>query len=234
MSAMGRVLKFTRAETDGVTRFGRDSLEEFPDEPIAPVAFANETVEPAEAPPFLDPDAIREDIMAAARADAAAKVKEAYQEGLERGMDAGWKKFESSIARSAEALTAAADAIQGAQAQFLDHLEPQVLQLVKLLVSRVIETECKTNPALIQHTVRRALEQLTGQYAVVLLLHPDDMKAIEEHKIALLDSVPGVESIQIVASDEVAPGGCIARSDAMEVDARLESLLAQALDALTE
>jgi flagellar assembly protein FliH len=231
---MGRVLKFTRSETGGATPFDRDFLEEFPDAPSVPMTFAAAPEPEADEPPPLDPDEIREGIMAAARADAEAKVKEAYQEGLARGTEAGRKQFEVSIARSADAVAAAAEAIQTAQARFLDGLEPQVIALVKRLVARVIDVELKTNPEVLQHTVRRALAQMAGQYAVTLHLNAADLEAIRVHEIALLDSLPGVESLTLAASEEVEPGGCIARSAHMEVDARLESMLAQILDTLTE
>jgi len=231
---MTRILKFTRAETGGATRFDRDALEVFPDAPAVPVTFTHPQETGPEEPPPMDPDEIRAGIMAAARADAEAKVKEAYQEGLARGTEAGRKQFDVSIARSADALTAAAGAIEAAQARFLDSLEPQVVALVKLMVARVIDVELQINPEILQRTVRRALEKMAGQYAVTLYLHPDDLDAVKEHEIALLDSMPGVESLQIAASDEVEAGGCIARSEHMEVDARLESLLVQVLDTLTE
>lgn len=231
---MGRVLKFFRSETGGATRFDRGSLEEFPEDPTVGLPPAPDAEALAEESPAIDPDALREAIMSAARVDAEAKVKEAYQEGLARGIEAGRQQFEASIAQSAGAVTAAAEAIGATQTQFLDSLEPQILGLVELMVKRVIGVELRTNPDLLQNTVRRALEKLAGQYAVSLHLHPDDLEAIRQHEITLLDSVPGVESLQLLASDEVEPGGCIARSEFMEVDARLESLLAQVLDALTE
>ena len=229
---MARILKFIRAETGDVTRFDRDCFEEFPD--IPEETYPGEPVAETEEEAPLDPDAIREAIMAAARADAECKVKEAYQEGLDRGMETGRQRFDASLARCADALNAAAKAIETSHAEFLGQLEPQVIALLKLAVTRVIGAEMRGNPDLLQHTVRRALEKLSGQYAVTLLLHPDDLEAIRKHEITLLDSVPGIQTLEIVASDAVEPGGCIARSDFMEVDARLETLLGQVLDALTE
>lgn len=230
---MARILKFVHSETGGVTRFDRESLEEFPEEPVAPAGGDAEGGGAVDETP-LDPDAIREEILAAARVDAAQKVQEAYREGLEQGAQKGREQFEASLAQCTEALESASEAIQAAHERFVDSLEPQVVALVKSLVTRVIDTERRTNPEVLQQTVRRALEKLAGQYAVTLHLHPDDLAAIQAHEVALLDGVPGVESLQLVPSDGVQPGGCIARSESMEVDARLETLLGQVLDALTE
>lgn len=231
---MSRILKFTRSETEGAVRYGRDLLEEFPDEPEEPAQAPAEMPEIGIADLPFDPEELREEVMAAARADAEEKVKQAYREGHARGMDAGREQFDASVAESAGALKAAAEALQQSQERFLDGLEPQVISLVKLLVTRVIDVEIRTNPEVLRHTVRRALRQLAGQYAVTLYLHPDDVAAIEEHQVSLLKNVPGVETLHVTAGEGIEPGGCIARSDSMEVDARLQSLLEQVLDDLTE
>lgn len=234
---MARILKFVHAETAEVTRFDRDSLETFPDEALLapdflPLDEAEQDGEDEQVE--LDPALIREEIMAEAREEAARKVQEAYQEGLSRGMEAGRERFDASLAHCTEALEAAAQAIQSAHEQFLDTLEPQVVALVKMMVKRVIEEEIRTHPDAILAMARRALARLAGQFSVNLLVHPDDVEALKAHQITLLDSVSGVDNLQILPSDTVSPGGCIAQSAEMEVDARLETLLTQVLDALTE
>ncbi len=234
---MARILKFVHAETVEVARFDRESLEEFPDEALLAPDFLpmeEEDGDIAEEEPPVDPEVLREEVMAAAREEAAQKVQEAYQEGLARGTQAGRERFDASLAHCTEALEAAATAIQTSHDAFVDSLEPQVLALVKLMVTRVIDAESKSNPDLLQLTARRALARLAGQFSVTLLVHPDDVEALKLHEVSLLDSVSGVDTLHIQANDTVAPGGCIAQSSEMEVDARLETLLNQVLDALTE
>lgn len=233
---MARILKFVHSETLDVARFDREALEEFPDEELLAPDFlpAEEEEEIVEEEAPIDPEVLREEIMAAAREEAALKVQEAYQEGLARGIAAGQERFEASLAKCAEALESAAAAMYESHEAFLASLEPQVLALVKLMVSRVIDAELKTNPDLLQATARKALARLAGQFSVTLLVHPDDLEALRHHEVALLDQVAGVDTLHIQASDIVAPGGCIAQSSDMEVDARLETLLGQVLDALTE
>lgn len=234
---MSRILKFVHAETGDATHFGRDFLEEFPDAELlapdfeVPVDDGDATEE--EEPPF-DPEQIREEIMAAAREEAAQKVQEAYQEGLARGTRAGEERFEATLAHCGEALLAAAEALQRSQADFVDSLEPQIVALVRMMVERVVGDEIRHNPDHLPRMARRVLARLAGEFSVTLLVHPDDLAAMKAHEVTLLDQIPGVEHLTVQASEEVEPGGCIARSDTMEVDARLDTLLAQVLDALTE
>lgn len=234
---MARILKFVHAETGEATLFGREALDEFPDkDPLLPdfLPHVDEEPEPEEETPEIDPEAIREEIMASARQEAARKVQEAYQEGLARGTQAAQDRFDASLAKCTETLDAAAAAIQASHDQFLDTLEPQVVALVKLMAKRVIASELKGNSESLQHMARRALSRLAGQFSVTLLVHPDDLDALRAHQVTLLDSVAGVDTLHILASDSVEPGGCIAQSEEMEVDARIETLLGQVLDALTE
>lgn len=234
---MARILKFVHSETEAIAPFGRDALDEFPEkEPLLPdfLPHVEEEPEPEEEIAEISPEVIREEIMAAARREAAQKVQEAYQEGLARGTQAARERFETSLAKCTEALNAAAVAIQDSHEQFLDTLEPQVVALVKLMAQRVIASELKSSPESLQLMARRALSRLSGQFSVTLLVHPDDLDALKAHQITLLDSVAGVDTLHILASDSVEPGGCIAQSEEMEVDARIETLLGQVLDALTE
>lgn len=234
---MSRILKFVHSETAEVARFDRGCLEEFPEkETLAPdfLPLEEDDPETEEELPPIDPELIREEIMAGAREEAARKVQEAYQEGLTRGTQAGQERFDASLARCTEALEGAGAAIQSSHDTFLDSLEPQVVALVKLMAERVVQAELKSSPEALQHMARRALSRLAGQFSVTLLVHPDDLDALKAHQVSLLDSVAGVDTLHIQSSDTVEPGGCIAQSEEMEVDARLETLLAQVLDALTE
>lgn len=234
---MARILKFVHSETGAVSPFGRDALEEFPEKALLTPDFlpqVEEEPEPEEEIPAFNPEVIREEIIASARQEAARKVQEAYQEGLARGTQAAQDRFDASLAKCTEALDAAAAAMQNAHEQFLDTLEPQVVALVKLMAQRVIASELKCSPESLQRMARRALSRLAGQFSVTLLVHPDDLDALKIHQVTLLDSVAGVDTLHILASDTVEPGGCIAQSEEMEVDARIETLLGQVLDALTE
>jgi flagellar assembly protein FliH len=232
---MTKVLKFVHAETEGATPFGRDLLESFPDEEREVPTFEapEEPEEKAMEEASLDPDAIREEIMAAARVDAEEKVQEAYQEGLARGTEAGREAFDATLAKCSKTLNAAGAALEESHRAFLDDLEPQVLSLVKALVTKVIEVELKTNPDVLKKSVERALALLVDGHQVSLLLNPADVEAVKAHEVGLLDSFPGIARLDVLADETVEPGGCIARTDTTDVDARVDTLLAQVLDSLT-
>ena len=56
--------------------------------------------------------------------------------------------------------------------------------------------------------------------------HPNDANTMREQRITLLEEFDGAEAIEIEIDETVTPGGCIVESELMQVDARLETLLA--------
>ena len=232
---MSRVLKFIHAETEGASLFGRDLLEAFPDEEEMVLAIEATPEDDSEgAAPPVDTEQLRQEVLDAARDEAAQKVQEAYQEGLTRGTEAGKEAFEATLAECATALKAAGEQIEATHRAFLDSLEPQVIALVKDIASKVIAIELQTNDAVLQRTVERALSELVGEHAVTLLLNPQDVEAIRNHEIQLLASFPRLSTLTLEADESISPGGCIARTDSMDVDGRLDTLLSHVLDSLTE
>lgn len=230
---MAKVFKATDPGAQRVLRVDRSDLAEFPKEEA--IRFDVKAAENGNGiTEERDPAALREAVLAEARAEAAKRVQEAYTEGFQRGMAAGREAFEKSVAGAAELLSAAASAMREARAAFLDSLEPQVVELVGLITERVLQREAKTDPDLIHSTVRRALACIADRQRLRLQVHPDDLEALRRQKITLLEDFPGVEELNIETSEEVSRGGCVVESGHMQADARLEVLLNNVLDLLTE
>ena len=186
----------------------------------------------------LDPDAIREQVIAnaltEARGAAERKVQEAYEEGLRRGMEEGERRFAESIAQCTEALREAAEHLKASHQQYLDALEPEVFDLVRLITERVVGREIRTDPNLVLDTVRRALECLTSEEKLRIRVNPVDLAAMKEHRVTLLQDFEGIKHIEVVADEEVTLGGCLVDSTRIHVDARLETLLAHVLNELAD
>ena len=227
---MERVIKADGAHGRAVMRVATDMLEEFPPREAPRLDFS--PISNPTRPEFTDPETIRRAVLAEAREEAARKIQEAYAEAFERGMEAGREHFAQSVGQSASALASAAEAIRKAREEFLVSLTPQVIELTALIVRRILGRESREDPELIHLTVRRALEKMADQQRLVVKVHPADLEALRAHKIRLLEDFPGVDILEVQASDSVSAGGCIVESERMHVDARLETLLGNLLSAL--
>lgn len=178
----------------------------------------------------LDPRQILDD----ARHEAELKVREAYAEGLRRGTEAGQAKFAEAVGTAAEALEHAAAAMREAQAEFLLSLEPQVVALAAAIAERILRREPSIDPERVRTTVHEALVHLEKRERITLRMNPADLEALKEQNIALLEEFDAIDDLEIIPDDSVAPGGCVAQSELLEVDARMESQFQKIVDALLE
>jgi flagellar assembly protein FliH len=210
-----RVIKSSETDTRTISDFQRDTLEQL---------LAGSDLN------GLQP----EDILAVARQEAESKVQEAYNEGLRRGLEEGRRRFQQSVAEAGAALQEAAVAMQAARERFLDALEPEVVSLAFALAERILQREAKTDRELVLSTARAALLHLVGGERVVVRVNPQDLEAMRAQKIALLEEFQGLQQLDIVADEHVAPGGCLADSEFSHVDARIGSQLHNLLDSFQE
>ncbi len=228
---MAKLIKVFEPSTQEISDFDLDGLEEFPAEARVTLDLGK-TLEEEEEEEEFDPEALRAEVLAEAREEAARKVKEAYAEGLGRGEAEGRKAFDQSIARSAQALESAAAEMSEARQRFIDALEPQVAELSKLIALRVLAREVRCDPDLITATVRRALAALADRQQLLVRVNPADLDALREHEVKLLEEFTGIETLSVVPDEAIEAGGCIVVSETMQADARIENLLSSVLEAL--
>ena len=214
--------------------FGRDQMEEFAPKPL----HIDLLPPPLETSPpevsSVDLEEFRQNLLAELRAEAQDKVEQAFKEGHRRGYEAGRKEFLDSTAQAAGLLEDAARQMAATREDFLQHLEPQVLEVVHLICARVLLREGRTGDELVVSIVRRALEKIADRQRIRLRISPRDHEALRKHRVTLLESFNGIEELEIIPDDSISPGGCIADSLLMHVDARLETLLQNVLDGLRE
>jgi len=174
------------------------------------------------------------EILSQARDEAEQKVREAYAEGLRRGTEAGREKFLDEVGEAGRALRSAADAIRKANADFLDKVAPQVVQLAMAVAVRILRREANIDPAIVLTTVREALSRMAEREHPVARVNPQDLDALREHKASLLEEFDGLRHIDVVPDESITPGGCIVESATLHLDARFEAQVQHVLDALTE
>ena len=160
--------------------------------------------------------------------------QEAYEAGFQQGANAGLEQFLGDVGESHRALASAAEAILQAQQQFLDALEPQIVELAKSVASRILRREARTDHELVRRTVRAALENLTEREHATVHLSPHDIEALTTHGVTLEEEFRPFERVDVVADDRVPHGGCTVETKTVDIDARLDTQLRRIFDALEE
>ncbi len=227
--AVAKLFKAFEASQNAVEDTCPEDLEAFPLKDIPVFAIPGD-MNAQEEEPELEPEALREMILAEAKEEARLKVEAAYEEGMQRGIAAGREDYESRVGQSAEALLVAAEAMRQARSDFLESLEPQVVELATLIAARVLDREIRTDPELIHSTVKRALIKIADRQRLRVRVSPQDLAALQKHMVTLLEDFDGVEELELVEDETIESGGCVVDSELMQVDARIETLLANVLD----
>lgn len=215
---MSKIIKSSQAAPRGVAAYERGVLG----------------TQTTDAPGVEPGEWVETDPAAQAEADAEKRLQELYAEGLRRGLEAGKADFEKASTQAVSALRVAAEHIQQAHEEFLLSLEPQVLKLTEAMVLRILEREARLDPQVAANTIRAALRHLSDRERLTIYLNPDDLETLRARGIDPFEGIEGLEGVELAADPSVGPGGCMASTDSVQVDARLDKQLEKILEALTE
>ncbi|MCH8204159.1 MAG: hypothetical protein IID09_03300 [Candidatus Hydrogenedentes bacterium] len=210
---MPKIIRVQDAKVGSVSAYERSALDE---DALAEAA--------------TDPAAVLEQ----ARLEAEETVREAYAEGMRRGIEAGEEKFNESVGGSATMLNQVAESLKKAREEFLESIEPQMVQLATSIASKILDCETQVSAEVVKRTTRTVLERILDEERVVLRVNPQDLATLREHRIQLLEEFEGIKQLELRPDESVAPGGCIAVTEHLRIDGRLESQLEQIMNHLME
>jgi flagellar assembly protein FliH len=212
---MPRIIKTDTAHRESVSPYQRTILEKT----ILKETAGNGAVDPAA-------------IIAQARVDAEQQGRAAYDEGLRRGKADGERKFRDSVGETAAVLREAAGRIEEAHRQFLDEIEPQLVKLAASIASKIIDREASISQDVIKRTVRAALEKTLGEETVSVRVNPNDLEVLKAYRAELLHEFEGLSRIDLVPDETIDVGGCVAQTESLRIDGRLDSQLEKILNEL--
>jgi flagellar assembly protein FliH len=151
--------------------------------------------------------------------------KEAFDQGLAEGREAGRADVRAQVARLAGMIDALAQPFEQLDAD----VERELLSLAMALARQIVRRELKTDPTQIIGIIREAIAALpVAAREVRVYLHPEDAAVVREH-LATTES----ERAWIMVEDPImARGGCRVTTATSRIDARLESRLAAILSEL--
>jgi flagellar assembly protein FliH len=171
-------------------------------------------------PPVAQLSAVAE---AERREDAeAARVEAARAEGFETGLAAG----RAEIAPTVEALAAAGKALAEERAAAAARAEQAAAELGLQLAEKVLGAALAAKPELVIEVVRGAVRRLVEPQESTLLVNPEDVETVREavEEIAAEHGAP----LTVRAERRVPRGGCVLRTQAGEIDARIAGQLERA------
>lgn len=221
---MSKIIKSSDVQPNAYGGFVRDFLVDETEETI--VEGFDEPEDEGE--PLPDP----EEILAAARAEAEEKVREAYAEGMRRGEERGIAAFQERAGDAIAVVEQAIQLIQEQRTQFIASMEPQVVGLVRFMAERLIRREWEQDEATVLRMARESLGAIGDAQRLTIRVHPEDVAIIREHRSELLDGLNQISNVSIAPDETVERGGCLVETEHLVVDGTLQAQLEKILEAL--
>lgn len=166
----------------------------------------------ASRPPGPDPTAAAADRLDAERAALAAERVRLEQAG--------------------RLLQTCAAALTSARAEFFQHHEDGLVDLILTIATRVIQDEVTQRPELIASQVQAALMRVKEDGVITVRVHPQALGALREAAPRLVASLASESRLHVESDASIAPGGCLVETPQRIVDARLAGQMTVIGDAL--
>lgn len=160
--------------------------------------------------------------LAAAAEEREAAIEAAREEGFAAGLEAGREE----VRPAAAALAAAAADLQGERARAAGAAEEAAAELALQIAEKVLGVAIELRPELLLEVTRGALRRLSEPVEATLLVNPEDAKRARA-ALAELSAEHGAE-LTVREERRVERGGCLVRTRAGEVDARVGAQLERA------
>lgn len=177
-------------------------------------------------------------VAAPTQADLQAELEHAREQGRAEGYAIGMAQAraeaEAQFAEALATLQAAAAEMVSKRDALCDAVEPAAVSLALAGAEQVIGAALGVQPDLIQHAARGALRRLIERDHVVMLVNPVNLDQMRDLAPELVAELGGIESLDVQAERRVTPGSVIVQTPVGDVDARLDTRLAQLGDVVRE
>ena len=151
--------------------------------------------------------------------------KEAFEQGLTEGREAGRAEVQAQVDRLAGMFYDLAKPFEVLDAD----VERELLTLAMALARQIVRRELKTDPTQIIGIIREAIAALpVATRDVRVHLHPEDAAVVKQH----LAPTENDRAWTIVEDPVMARGGCQVMTVTSRIDARLETRLGSILSEL--
>ncbi len=131
------------------------------------------------------------------------------------------------LSQLAQALNSLLGKLEEQQRQFTLEAEGYVLKLALGIAELLIGKEIQDSDAVLRHALSRAVQRALPEQVWKVVLNPADLEAAKRLLPELLKTRPGQSKVILSPSEQVSPGGCLLRTHNLEIDATLQTQLAE-------
>lgn len=155
-----------------------------------------------------------------------------YNQGFEQGEAAGLAAAQEATAELLGRLSTLIDGMHESHTTFFRAAERQVVDLALQIAAKVVEREVENMPDLAVNVIRSALEEMDARTALRVRVNPADFELLQRRWQSVVPSSIPADRIELQPDEKVQSGGGVIETTHGQVDAQLDTKLAQLGNAL--
>jgi flagellar assembly protein FliH len=168
------------------------------------------------------------DVLAAVRAEAEQIRAQARAAGEAEGRAAALAAVQAEAESSISALGNAVQSVIELQSQAIATLERDATELALGLCEQILAGVLAVEPERVLDITRNALRHLAERRRVTVVVNPADLELVSQAAERLRTELGGIEHLAVQSDRRIGRGGAVARTEAGEIDAAIETQLARA------
>jgi flagellar assembly protein FliH len=157
--------------------------------------------------------------------------RKAEEEGRQAAMRAAERVLDEKVSKKMESLLPAIrqmiDELADARQSWLKDWEKATVKLACAIAEKITRRQLEKHPDLTVELVREALEMAGGSPGVRIQMNPLDVESLGSQVQRLTQEFDRVATAQIVADENVAPGGCRLETRHGAIDQQFQAQLAR-------
>ena len=159
--------------------------------------------------------------------------KQAQQQGYRAGQQEHEQVVRQQLGTVLPALQKVIADIQQAKQAWLREWEGAVVDVAARMAEKILARELTDTPEFAKQKVCEALELATGCSQLKIRLNPADHGQIGDHVDLLADALHPLATSEVVADEDISPGGCRVDTNFGVIDLQIETQLKRIVEELT-
>lgn len=153
---------------------------------------------------------------------------DAFARGHAAGSAAAGTAAHEQVARIAQALGEATQAVHSHEQRWLGNVEENLAAIAVTIARHLIHRELTTDASVITSLVTRAIKQFPLERTISVRLHPDDYAIVQEALEATTLTMPAARDVHWHADPHIVRGGCLVEGRERVLDGRIDTALERA------
>jgi flagellar assembly protein FliH len=150
--------------------------------------------------------------------------REAYEKGFAQGQKDGLDLGERKALETWKEMVTLFEELGNLKAMVFSEGQEEMVQLSLAIARKIVKREVSLDPDMVRRSVRSALEFLNDKSFMRVLVHPNDMKNLEQYLPELAEDKK-IQRFELAEDNCVGPGGCILESGFGRINATIEGQL---------